>query len=121
AIEERAKLCRASADVDLVGPDVDALDQGGNERTLACSWQRGPDLADFRGSCDDPALRRGIGKLCRLIDAGRIEKPLAHAARDKLVDLSSWNAQPGGPLPLILRDQRAGDIIPVTRAFLDGV
>ena len=57
AIEERGKLCRASADVDLVGSDVDALDQDGNQRTLACSWQLGPDLADFRGSCDDAALR----------------------------------------------------------------
>jgi hypothetical protein len=35
--------------VDLVRPDVDALDQGGKHRTLACSWQLGSALADFRG------------------------------------------------------------------------
>src|SRR5690348_2099613 len=45
AIEERAKPWRVGADVDLPGPDVDAPDQGGYQRTLTCSWQFGPDLA----------------------------------------------------------------------------
>src|SRR5207248_6105100 len=107
--------------VDLAASDVDALDQGRNDSTLAGSRQLGPDLANFRSSRHEPALRWGIGKPCRLIDAGRIEKPLAHAVRDELLDLRSWNAQPGGPVALILGDQRARDIIPVTRALLDGV
>src|SRR5207248_6365939 len=107
--------------VDLAASDVDALDQGRNDSTLAGSRQLGPDLANFRSSRHEPALRWGIGKPCRLIDAGRIEKPLAHAARDELLDLSSWNAQPGGPLAPIAGDQRAGDIVAVARAFLDGV
>ena len=41
---------------------------------------------------------------------------MAHAARDKLLNFSSWNAQPGGPLALTPGDERAGDIIPVTGA-----
>jgi hypothetical protein len=34
-IEDRAEPCRADMDVDLIGPDVNAADQGGKEGTLA--------------------------------------------------------------------------------------
>ena len=34
--EERAEPCRPEMHVDLIGPDVDALDQGGEEGALAC-------------------------------------------------------------------------------------
>jgi hypothetical protein len=44
-------------DIDLIGPDIDAVDQGGQEGTLSCSGQLGPALADFRGARDEPALR----------------------------------------------------------------
>jgi hypothetical protein len=44
-------------DVDLIGPDIDALDQGGKEGTLACSRQLGPALPDFCGARNVPALR----------------------------------------------------------------
>ena len=36
-----------------------------------------------------------------------------------LLDLRGWDAQPGGPIGLILGDQRAGDIVAVARPFLD--
>jgi hypothetical protein len=44
-------------DIDLIGPDIDAVDQGGQEGTLSCSRQLGPALADFHGARDEPALR----------------------------------------------------------------
>jgi hypothetical protein len=43
--------------VDPLGPDIDALDQGGKDGALACSRQLGPALADLGGSRDEPALR----------------------------------------------------------------
>jgi hypothetical protein len=44
-------------DIDLIGPDIDALDQVGEDGTLAYSRQFGPALADFPGARDQPALR----------------------------------------------------------------
>src|SRR5215472_13829876 len=57
----------------------------------------------------------------RLIEAAGIDKPLAHSAGHELLDLSGWDAQPGGPVGLILGDQRAGDIVAVAHAVFDGV
>ena len=37
-------------DVDPIGSDVDALDQGGQEGALSCCGQLGPALVDFRGA-----------------------------------------------------------------------
>jgi hypothetical protein len=51
--------------VDLIGPDVDALDQGGEDGALACSGQLASALPDLGGARDEPALRRQIRKLCR--------------------------------------------------------
>ena len=82
-------------------PDVDALDQGGEEGALACSGQLGPALPDLGGARDELALRRQIRKLCRLVDAAGIEKPMAHSAGHELLDLSGWDAQPGGLLGLL--------------------
>ena len=48
---------RTEANVDLMGPDVDALDQGGKEGKLAWSGQLGPSLPDIGGSLDNPLLR----------------------------------------------------------------
>jgi hypothetical protein len=44
-------------DIDLIGPDVDALDQAGEDGTLACSRQLGPALPDLGGAGNEPALR----------------------------------------------------------------
>ena len=44
-------------DIDLMGPDIDAVDQGGQEGTLSCSGQLGPALADLAGARDEPVLR----------------------------------------------------------------
>jgi hypothetical protein len=44
-------------DIDLTNPDVDAVNQGGQQGTLACSGQLRPALADFHGARDEPALR----------------------------------------------------------------
>ena len=44
-------------DLDLIGPDIDALDQGGQKGTLSCSGQFGPAIADLPGARDQPALR----------------------------------------------------------------
>jgi hypothetical protein len=44
-------------DVDPMGPDINAVDQGGQEDTLSWSGQLGPALADFPGVRDQPALR----------------------------------------------------------------
>ena len=44
-------------DIDLIGPDIDAVDQGGQKGTLSCSGQLGPTFPDFAGSRDEPALR----------------------------------------------------------------
>jgi hypothetical protein len=41
-------------DIDPMGPDIDAVDQGGQEGTLSCSAQLGPTLADFPGARDEP-------------------------------------------------------------------
>jgi hypothetical protein len=70
---------------------------------------------------DEPALRRQIGKLCRLIDAARIEKPLAHSAGHEVFDLWGWDTKSGRSLGLIFSDQRARDIVVVARALLDRV
>ena len=56
-IEECGEPGRAQMDIDLIGPDIDALDQGGQKDTLSCSGQLGPALADFPGARDQPALR----------------------------------------------------------------
>ena len=48
---------RTEANVDLMGADVDALDQGGKEGMLAWSGQLGPSLPDLGGSRDNPLLR----------------------------------------------------------------
>src|SRR5262249_60303639 len=106
--------------VDLVGRDVDALDQRCQESTLAWSWHLAPALADLRGARDQPALRCRIGKPRRLIDAAGVAKPLAHSAAHELLYLAGWNAQPGRPLGLILGDQRARDIVAVTHALING-
>src|SRR6185437_7653576 len=42
AIEEDAKPRRVGMYVDLLGSDVDALDQDGKEGALPCSWRLGP-------------------------------------------------------------------------------
>jgi hypothetical protein len=44
-------------DIDLIGPDIDAVDQGDQEGSLSGSGQLGPALADFPGARDEPALR----------------------------------------------------------------
>jgi len=56
-IEECGEPGCAQMDIDLMGPDIDALDQGGQEGTLSCCGQLGPALADFQGTRDEPALR----------------------------------------------------------------
>jgi hypothetical protein len=76
-IEECTKPCRPEMDVDLIGPDVDALDQAGEDGTLACSRQLGPALPDLGDAGDEPALRREIRTQCRLVDIAGIEKPLS--------------------------------------------
>jgi hypothetical protein len=40
--EECGEPCRAEMDVDPIGSDVDPVDQGGKQGTLACSGQLGP-------------------------------------------------------------------------------
>jgi hypothetical protein len=50
AIEKRAEPRQAEKDVDLIGPDIDALDEGGKEGALARAGQLGPARAKFRGS-----------------------------------------------------------------------
>jgi len=56
-IQECGEPGRAQMDIDLIGPDIDAVDQGGQEGTPACSGQLCPALADFHGARDEPALR----------------------------------------------------------------
>jgi hypothetical protein len=77
------------------GPDIEARDQGGEDGALACSGQLGPALPDLGGARNEPTLRRQIRKLCRLVDAARTEKPLAHSAGHELFDLGGWDAQSG--------------------------
>ena len=48
-------------DVDLIGPDGDALDQVGEDGTLAWSEQLGPAIPDLGGARNEPALRRQSG------------------------------------------------------------
>src|SRR5215831_8757860 len=108
-------------DVDLIGADSDAVDQGGWEGSLACSGQLCPALADFRSARNEPALRRQIGKLFRLVDAARIEKPLAHSADHQVFNLRGWDTQSGRSLGLIFGDQRARDIVAVARALFDRI
>src|ERR1700719_3248884 len=57
----------------------------------------------------------------RFIDGARIEKPSVHSGAHELLDLDSRNPQPGGGLGPIFREQRAGDIVAVVRAFLAGM
>src|SRR6516162_6892930 len=108
-------------DIELMGPDIDAVDQGGQQGTLACSGQLRPALADFPGTRYQPPLRWRVGKPYRLIDAAGVEKPLAHSTGHEMLDLLGGNAQGGGAFVLILGDQRAGDIIAVARALFDRI
>jgi len=55
-IEECTEPGRAQMNIDLIGPDIDAVDEGGQKGTLSCSGQLGPALADFPGARDEPAL-----------------------------------------------------------------
>src|SRR5947209_1005706 len=91
-------------DVDLMGPDVDALDQRGKEGTLAWSGQCGPALPDLRGACHEPALRFGIGKPCRFIDAAGIEKPLTQGRMTAIVRqiFDQVSSPSRSPSPLIM-------------------
>src|SRR6516162_10061821 len=84
-------------DLDLIGPDVNAFDQGGEEGTLPCCGQLGPAPADFPGSRHHPVLCCRIGKSDRLVDAAGIDKPLPHAAGHRLLDFPGRDAQAGGP------------------------
>jgi hypothetical protein len=43
--------------IDLIVPDIDAVDESGQKGTLSCSGQFGPAFADFPGARDQPALR----------------------------------------------------------------
>src|SRR6516164_4157635 len=58
---------------------------------------------------------------CRLVDAARVEKPLAHSAGQEMLDLRGWNAQGGGAFALISGDQQAGDIVAVAPALFDRI
>src|SRR5262249_23488930 len=120
-IEEFPEPCRLEMDVDLIGPDVDALDQAGEGGALACSGQLGPALPDLGGAGDEPALRRQIRKLCRLVDIAGIEKPLTDSAGHELFDLPGPDTPSGRSLRLTFGDQRARDIVVVPRALLDRV
>ena len=53
-IQQRREPCWAEMDVDPIGFDVDAFDQGGNERVLARCGQLGPALPDVLGSRNQP-------------------------------------------------------------------
>jgi hypothetical protein len=44
-------------DVDLIGPDIDAVDQRSEDGTPACSGQLEPPLADLGSSRRETALR----------------------------------------------------------------
>ena len=105
-IEQRAEACRPDMDIDLVAPDVDALDQIGKQAALAGCRQLRPALADFRSAHDEPARHRQIGTLRCLVDAAGIEKPLAHSVGYELLDLRGWNTYPGGRVDLVFGDQR---------------
>jgi len=48
-----------------MGPDIDAVDQGGQEGTLSCAGQLGPALADFPGA-------RAISRCCADRSASRV-------------------------------------------------
>jgi hypothetical protein len=56
-IEEQPDPARPEMDLDVIHPDIDALDQGGKQGMLAWSGQFGPVLPDFRGSRDQLTLR----------------------------------------------------------------
>src|SRR5215469_9823759 len=88
---------------------------------LAGCGQLRPALANFRSTHDEPALRRQIGTLRRLVDAAGIEKPLAHSVGYELLDRLGWNTYPGGCAGLSFGDQRARDIVAIARAVLDRV
>src|SRR5262249_35854579 len=105
-IEECGEASWPEMDVDLMGPDSDAVNQGGQEGALACSGQLGPAVADFRSARNEPARRRQIRQLFRLVDAARIEKPLAHSAGHEVFDLRGWDTQPSRSLGPIFGDQR---------------
>src|SRR5262249_61486109 len=94
-IEEFPEPCRLEMDVDLIGPDVDALDQAGEDGTLACSRQLGPAPPDLGGAGDEPALRRQIRKLYRLVDIAGIKKSLTGSAGHELFDLRGRDTQSG--------------------------
>ena len=55
-IEKCGEPGRAQMDIGPIGPDINAVDQGGQDGTLSCSGQLGPALADFPGARDEPAL-----------------------------------------------------------------
>src|SRR5262249_45850404 len=115
------EACGPEMDVNLIGTDIDALDQGGQKGALACSGQLGPGLADLGGAGDEPALRRQIGKLFRLIDAARMEKPLAPSAGHEVFGLRGWDAHSGRSLGPIFGDQRVRNIVAVACALFDRI
>src|SRR5580693_4701559 len=49
------------------------------------------------------------------------QKPSVHSVAHELFDLRRRNPQPSGVVGPIFRDQRAGDIVAVTHALLDGM
>jgi hypothetical protein len=60
-IEEQPDPARPEMDLDVIHPDIDALDQGGKLGMLAWSGQFGPALPDFRGSRSvDAALMHAV-------------------------------------------------------------
>src|SRR6516225_8094225 len=62
-----------------------------------------------------------IRKLCRLVDAAGIAKPMARSAGHQLLDLRGGDAQSGRSLGPMSGDQRARDIVAVARALFDGI
>ena len=104
--EERPEACRTEPDFDPIGAEIDAFDQGSQQRALAWRGQLGPAVPEFSGSRHEPALCYRICKPCCIVNAAWIEEPLAHAAIHELLDPDGWDAQPGGALGLIFGDQR---------------
>src|SRR4029077_17424152 len=76
-----------------------------------------------RARRETPWVFWGVREPCRsrFVDAARIEKPSVHSAAHEMLDLRRRDPQPGGVLIPIVREQRAGDIVAIARALLDGV
>src|SRR6516164_8106819 len=55
-IQQHAEPCRAEMDIDPIGPNVDAFDQGDKQGTLSYCGQVRPAPADFLGLRDQPTL-----------------------------------------------------------------